>query len=650
MSPRSNGPRPPERPEHNGASGSAQVFNDRLELLKASQAELAEANARLQATLDAAVDGIITIDASGTIETANAAALSLFGYESHEIVGTNVKLLMPPPYRSEHDGYLDAYRRTGEKRIIGIGREVIGLRKNGTSFPMELSVGEAFAGERKLFSGVIRDLSARKATEQELHDSLAQMSAVFETAVDGIISIADDGAIESFNRAAERIFGYRALEVIGKNVQILMPPPYAGEHDGYIERFLTTGNRNVIGVGRVVTGLRKDGTTFPMDLAVSEAHGDSKRSFTGIVRDLTEQRNAEEARAALSLILEESLNEIFVFDAETFQFMLVNRGARENLGYTIDELRKLTPVDIKPEFTAKRFKRLVQPLLTGEKERLEFDTTHQRKDGTQYPVEVHLQLATFGGNATFMALIFDVTEKKEALASLEHIERRAHEAEKLASVATLTAGIAHDIGTPMGIILGYSNMIEKSAENEKQRERAHLIGQQIQRVTDLIQTLLNVSRPGEPKLVAVGITETIDHALEFFREKLRKHGISLERDYSEVPEIMGDRDRLEQVFLNLFVNAADAMSNGGQLHVSLHPNRHGWVEVRVRDTGTGIPPDQIKLVFDPFFTTKERGKGNGLGLLVSKGIVTEHGGTISVKSTVGEGTEFQIVLPSIANQ
>ncbi|MFT5442821.1 MAG: PAS domain S-box-containing protein, partial [Myxococcota bacterium] len=548
-----------------------------------------------------------------------------------------------------HDGYLTAYRSTGQKRIIGIGREVVGLRKDGSTFPMELSVGEASTGDRQLFAGVVRDITLRKETERELRDSLAQMASVLEGAVDGIISIDQHGIIQSFNRASERTFGYQAQEVIGTNVRSLMPAPYAGEHDGYLRNFLTTGQKKIIGIGREVTGLRKDGSTFPMDLSVSEAHGNSSRWFTGIVRDLTAHHEAERSQASIAAILDDSLNEIFAFDAETLLFTRVNKGARENLGYSMEELNRLTPVDIKPEVSLQEFQRLIEPLRNSERDRIHFETLHQRKDGSVYPVEVHLQRGSYDGSDAFVALVFDITERRDASEALARTEKRAMEAEKLASIATLTAGIAHDIGTPMNVILGYANMLEAALTDEKQRDRARVIGKQTERVTDLIQTLLNISRPHEARRASVVVEEVLTHALEFFQEKLKKRGVVVEREFANVPLITGDRDQLEQVFLNLFVNAADAMPQGGTLSVKLSSPNPKEVCVLVRDNGTGVEADALQRIFEPFFTTKDRGKGNGLGLLVSRSLITEHGGTIVVSSEVGQGTDIRIVLPATAH-
>ncbi|MDA1280961.1 MAG: PAS domain S-box protein, partial [Chloroflexi bacterium] len=127
------------------------------------------------------------------------------------------------------------------------------------------------------------------------HKSISRYQSVVENTVEGIISIDERGTIESFNPAAERIFGYGAEEVLGHNVSVLMPEPYRGEHDDYVGRYLAGGEKKIIGIGREVTGLRKDGTTFPMDLAVGEYSDDEGRKFTGVIRDISERKQAQEA-------------------------------------------------------------------------------------------------------------------------------------------------------------------------------------------------------------------------------------------------------------------------------------------------------------------------------------------------------------------
>lgn len=249
--------------------------------------------ARLDALLEAAVDGIIVIDAMGHIQTYNKACERIFGYKAAEAIGRNVKLLMPPPDRDRHDTYLDNFKRTGVRKIIGIGREVTGLRKDGTTFPMELSVAEVRQGEDHAFVGIIRDITARKRSEAELREREARLGTILDTAVDAIIVIDEKGTIESFSASAVRLFGYEPAEVIGSNVKVLMPSPYREEHDGYLRRYLETGERRIIGIGRIVVGRRKDGTTFPMELSVGEVRLHDRRMFTGFIRDVSERQQAE---------------------------------------------------------------------------------------------------------------------------------------------------------------------------------------------------------------------------------------------------------------------------------------------------------------------------------------------------------------------
>lgn len=250
----------------------------------------------LRAVIDTAVDGMIVIDGQGSIRLFNRAAERLFGYPADDVLGRNVNMLMPSPYHEEHDGYLARYQATSERRIIGIGRDVRGRRADGSVFPMYLSVGEiAHRGEAKLFVGIIHDTSAVELGATGLREQAARLRSILETVPDAIIVIDDKAIIESFSPAAERLFGWTAGEVVGRNVNMLMPSPYREQHDHYIQRYLDTGERRIIGIGRIVVGQRKDCSTFPMELAVGEMNLAAGRYFTGFARDLTEVK-ANESR------------------------------------------------------------------------------------------------------------------------------------------------------------------------------------------------------------------------------------------------------------------------------------------------------------------------------------------------------------------
>lgn len=261
----------------------------------------------IEAILEAAVDAVITIDEQGIIQSVNPAVERLFAYPPADLIGRNVSMLMPQPHRERHDQYLAHYLRAGEAKVIGLGRELEALRRDGTTFPIELTLSEVRTGGRRLFTGFIRDISQRKQAEEALRESQARIQAILDTAVDGIITIDERGIVEIANPAIERLFGYAPADLIGRNISMLMPSPHRERHDAYLARYLSTGEARVIGIGRELEGLRRDGTTFPLELALSEVRGEGRRRFTGIIRDITVRKQAEQALLRADALKDEFL-------------------------------------------------------------------------------------------------------------------------------------------------------------------------------------------------------------------------------------------------------------------------------------------------------------------------------------------------------
>ena len=271
--------------------------------------QLLRERALLRAVVETAVDVIVTIDEGGRILSANSAVQRVFGHEPEGLIGQNVTVLMPEPYRSEHDQYLRNFIETGEAKIIGIGRDMHGMRADGSTFPMYLAVSETITEEGRIFTGIIRDITERKRAEMALRKEKGLLKAVVDTAVDGIITIAEDGTILTANPAVNHIFGYAEEELAGRNVTVLMPAPYREEHDGYLRYYLRTGEKRIIGIGREVQGRRKDGSTFPLELGVSETRTEEGLIFTGVLRDISERKAAEEEILALNNDLERRVQE-----------------------------------------------------------------------------------------------------------------------------------------------------------------------------------------------------------------------------------------------------------------------------------------------------------------------------------------------------
>ncbi|MGD8108920.1 PAS domain S-box protein [Vibrio sp. TRT 17S01] len=289
-----------------------------------------ETKQRLEAVLDTAADGIITIDSQGTILTFNQSAQMIFGYSENEVVGQPVEMLMPNQYKAHHQGYIDRYRTTKEAKIIGIrdtlgqlGREVIAQRKSGEQFPIQLSIAPIETEEGMFFSGMVRDIGPLKASQDALikakenaeravkaksglmsqqQETKQRLAAVLDTAADGIITIDSQGTILTFNQSAQMIFGYSENEVVGQPVEMLMPNQYKAHHQGYIDRYRATKEAKIIGIrdtlgqlGREVIAQRKSGEQFPIQLSIAPIETEEGMFFSGMVRDIGPLKASQDA-------------------------------------------------------------------------------------------------------------------------------------------------------------------------------------------------------------------------------------------------------------------------------------------------------------------------------------------------------------------
>jgi two-component system, LuxR family, sensor kinase FixL len=264
----------------------------------------------LEWLLESVADAAIIFDQAGRIVFANPPVERLFGYPCRELAGKSIEALLPEHFRRTHHDRISNYFAKPSARALSTGIELLGLRQDGSEFPMDVSLSPLRIEQELLTLAMLHDTTPRKQAEDALRESEARMRAIFYTAVDGIVTIDESGLIQRFNPAAERLFGYVETEVIGKNVSMLMPAPYQEAHDGYLARYLQTGEKQIIGIGREVVGQRKDGTTFPMDLAVSEMRQGKRRMFTGTVRDISERKQAEEQRDRLLQELESANEEL----------------------------------------------------------------------------------------------------------------------------------------------------------------------------------------------------------------------------------------------------------------------------------------------------------------------------------------------------
>jgi PAS domain S-box-containing protein len=495
------------------------------------------------------------------------------------------------------------------------------------------------------FGGMLEEL---RGAEVALRDSEARSTAILQTAVCGIITIDERGIIESFNPAAEHLFGYTVGEVIGQSVSILMPSPYREVHDGYLARYLRTGEPHIIGIGREVRARRQDGTTFPIALAVSEVHLDGRRLFTGIVHDLTARVQAEEALAQLNhrhqLILDSAGEGIYGIDLEG-RTTFVNPAAARMLGWAVEELLGQPMHDLVFHTTrdGTPCAHDACPILVSCRNgavRHVPEEVFWRQDGTSFLVEyVSTPMREHDTLVGAVVVFKNITER-------QRMEREMQRADRLALVGQLASGLAHEIGTPLNIIAGNAELLGMDLrDRDLGTAEVDAIMQHADRITRLIQQLLTFARAREQPMTTLAVQDPLANTLSLLDNRFKHQGITVITEVpSALPPIRGRAEQLEQVFLNVLVNAWHAMPGGGTVTVVACTTTDQKVRLRFGDTGIGMSADVLARACEPFYSTKGE-RGTGLGLAICQQIIDSHQGTMAVESTPGVGTTVIIELP-----
>lgn len=372
--------------------------------------------------------------------------------------------------------------------------------------------------------------------------------------------------------------------------------------------------------------------------------------FQQIKHSEEERKRAESLLARFGRILDNSFNEIYVFSAETSKFIQVNVGARKNLKYSMEELSHLTPVDLKPEFTEELFEKLITPLKNDQKPMLIFETIHKRKDGTFYPVEVRLQLMKDESPPVFVAIIQDISKQKKDKEKLinfaNDLSRSNKELEDFAFIAS------HDLQEPLRKITTFGDRLINDATNldENHRDYIERMQKSAYRMKRLIEDLLHYSRisvePAPFKMVDLGekikiVCKEIDHDIQ------SAGGVV---NITNLPTIEGNASQLNQLFTNLILNSFKYKREDTipTVNISARKKDDDYWEIAIEDNGIGFDEKYADRIFQPFqrLHGKSDYHGSGIGLSICKKIVAHHKGTLSVKSSPGEGTTFTISFPA----
>ena len=491
------------------------------------------------------------------------------------------------------------------------------------------------------------------------------LKSVLERMADGFVTISEEGIILSANTAIEKMFGYPENEIVGKNVNILMPDAYASNHNAIISRLRTFGVQGMAGKsGREVEGKKRDGTIFSLSITVSEMYLEGRRKFNGVVRDVTDvkQAQAEALRTAdeLTLFVDTANAPIFGIDSGG----LVNEWNQASEKITGFTKAEVLGKDLVSEFITDEYKAPVKQVLDNalhgnETANYEFPLYTKTSQRVDVLLNATTRRDVDGVITGVIGVGQDITELRQKQAAL-------NQASKMESVGQLTGGIAHDFNNLLSVIDGNLRFLQQDIGNVSD-DITELFDDAMSAATDaaeLTARLLAFSRNRGLKPELKNANEAIDNFSRFLSRTLGKAN-ELQTELSEEAlYIMVDTAQLENALLNLAINARDAMADGGnitlrseryhcseradlkennQAGIMLNPG--DYVVVSVEDTGAGIEQEDLVRVFEPFFTTKEIGKGGGLGLSMVYGFVQQSSGQCVVRSKIGEGTKVSMYFP-----
>ncbi len=612
--------------------------------IKEAEKRLRDTETRLRAILDNVLDGIITINAMGTIVTINPAVMRLFGYDGSELIGQNIKILMPEPNRSNHDGYLAGYHSKKGSRAIGMGRQLEGLTKDGRVFPIELAVTEVDLNGERLFVGVIRDITERKNNES----IQARFSAIIESSTDAIMSKTLDGIVTSWNPAAERLFGYTASEMIGTPMLRLFPPEREGEEPEILAKIRQGESIEHFGTIRK----KKNGDIFPISVTISPI-----RDKTGIIigaakiaRDITERKKFEEALAESERktrrILETSNDGFWMIFGDT-RTTEVNPALCRILGRDREDILNHPILDFVDDRNQAIFLKQIEERKKGLNSTYEIEL--QRADGTAVSClfSASPMHDDAGNQVGSFAMVTDITERKQA----EEAMLRAKEAAEAASKAKadFLANMSHEIRTPMNAIIGMTHLAQRTDPTAKLRNYLTKIDNAALSLLGIINDILDFSKIEAGKLELESISFSLDHVLtnlaDIVGHKAEEKGLEIVYAVeSTVPRyLIGDPLRLGQILVNL-VNNAIKFTDRGEVIIKIVTKKDANLLFSVQDTGIGMSHEQVGNLFKSFnqadtSVTRKYG-GTGLGLVISKQLCELMGGTICVESELGKGSTF----------
>ncbi len=489
----------------------------------------------------------------------------------------------------------------------------------------------------------------------------ARYAAIWNATVDAVITIDSRGIINGFNPAAERLFLYSRSEAVGENVSILMPEPDRSAHNGYLASYLSTQEPHIIGVGREVLARRKDGSTFMIHLSVGEFEHDGARGFIGILRDLSAQKRTERrlnrSDQMLNRIFEDAPLASATFDLSG-RILRVNRQFEAVLGFSRQDAGEL---DLRQLFQTSEPSVDLTDILAGRASSAPQGSLVQltARSGDEHLVQIHFGLIYSEDGRPVMGVVQfeDQTERRRAQADARRHREHLSHVSRVSVAGEMASGLAHEVNQPLSAIANYSRALIRLLPPDKEpgasaRSIAEKIDSQAQRAGEIVRRFRGFVKANHPERSALDVNRVVDEVVAFARLDSRGE-VEIETSLTPgLPAVKAGRVELQQVILNLLLNAVESTrSAGGENRTVCVRTSHadaGGVAVLVEDRGIGIPEEIEEEILRPFFSNKDGGMG--LGLPISRSIVESLGGRLSFERNSDRGVTFAVVLPEHENE
>ena len=610
--------------EHVGAAPSEEQLDQLSQVIMRSQRSFKE-------LIDSFDDAACAVSLDGTLRTVNRRISELAGQSYQGLVGQKIYDFIEEPTRESVEQGLGRF--LDKKRWAGTVR--VRLKSSGRPLYFECVVNAIVKGDEIVGASVLgRDVTEQR--EKEL-----RFTELFETLQEGVYFSTPEGHLLDANPALVGMLGYtRKDELLAVDPGALSPD----STEPVLGRMVSDrgGLRT-----REVKLRRKDGTaaTFlDSSRAVWDTAGNIIR-YQGTLVDVTEKRamerqllQQEEFRRRL---LESFPDLILVVDLEE-RYTFVSSRVRDLLGYQPEALlgKKISELeDHSPELAS-----LYHDVASSQQAFASTEYGARHSDGSWRTMRASAS-QLFDAEAKLIGVIISVRD----ITTERKLEQQVVQSERLAAMGAMIGGVAHELNNPLTAILGVSELMQDKVTDESSLKQLGMLQQQARRAAEIVKDLTYFSRPPAPGKSGINLSEVVDRTLTLYAYSLRKNNITV--DFLREPGLpyaQGDPQQLMQVFLNLIVNAEQAIREGragGTLRIRLGKSANS-VWASFQDDGTGIPPENLPLIFDPFYTTKRPGRGTGLGLSICKSVMKEHNGNVEAANAPGGGAVFTVTLPT----